>query len=268
MPPRDDTLTLVALGVLAFVVANLSHEALGHGLAALAVGAKPVMLTTCYFRATGNTSRWIPAGGGIANVVVGLLCFFLLRLLRTGSSHFRYFLVLVVAFNLFFAAGYPAYSGIAAFGDWADVTSGLTPRWLGRVLLVIISVISYYVSLELVASVIRPYCGTRSSEGLARLRRLTLVPYLSSLGAASLAAALNPTGWTVVFTSGLPAAAAAFGLTQMDHVPRACCSDSNVTMVSSITGISPITRSYAWIAAGSVVLGLFVGVLGPGIRFR
>jgi hypothetical protein len=58
----DDALTLVALGILAFVIANISHEALGHGLAALASGAKPALLTTCYFEAVGSTSRWIPAG--------------------------------------------------------------------------------------------------------------------------------------------------------------------------------------------------------------
>jgi len=32
----DDALTLIALGILAFALANVSHEALGHGLAALA----------------------------------------------------------------------------------------------------------------------------------------------------------------------------------------------------------------------------------------
>jgi hypothetical protein len=42
-----------------------------------------------------------------------------LRTFRPISPCACYFLVLAVAFNLLFAAGYPAYSGIAAFGDWA-----------------------------------------------------------------------------------------------------------------------------------------------------
>ena len=36
----DDWLTLLACGVLAFIVADESHEAVGNGLATLAVGAR------------------------------------------------------------------------------------------------------------------------------------------------------------------------------------------------------------------------------------
>jgi hypothetical protein len=90
---RDDSLTLTALGVLAFALANVTHEALGHGLAALAAGARPVLLTTCYFVTSGSTSRWIPAGGGIANLGVGLLALLWLRIFRPRSPHFGYFLV-------------------------------------------------------------------------------------------------------------------------------------------------------------------------------
>lgn len=258
----DDALTLMALGILAFALANISHEAFGHGLAALAVGAKPTLLTTCYLETVGNTGRWIPAGGGIANVLVGFLCFLWLRTFRPNSPHACYFLVLAVAFNLFFAAGYPAYSGIAAFGDWAAVISPLTPQWLWRVLLVFLSVVCYYLSLELVAKIIRPFGGSRQPEALARLRRVTLVPYLAALATAGLAGVLNPRGWTVIFTSALPAAAAAFGLTQMDHFRRATSPDS----LAPAAG--PMTRSYGWIAAATLVLAFFVGVLGPGIRFK
>ena len=147
----DDALTLVSLGIIAFVLAIVTHEGLGHGLATLAVGGKPVMLTTCYFSSSGSLSKWIPAAGGIANVIVGLLSILGLRIMRTANPHIRFFLVLVAAFNLLFAAGYPAYSGIAAFGDWAAVISGLSPAWLWRVLLVAFSVISYYLSLRLLA---------------------------------------------------------------------------------------------------------------------
>jgi hypothetical protein len=108
----DDALTLSALGVLAFLVADVSHEALGHGLAILATGAKPVILTTSYFGSSGSTSHWIPAGGGIANILVGLISFLLLRMLRPRSPHGRYFLVLAIAFNLLFASSYLAIRGL------------------------------------------------------------------------------------------------------------------------------------------------------------
>jgi hypothetical protein len=114
--PVDDRPTLAALGVLAFALTDVSHEALGHGLATLAVGGKAVLLTTCYFNSSGNYSRWIPAAGGLMNLAVGLGSLSALRLHPRFGPPFRYFLVLLAAFNLFFAFGYPAYSGMRDLG--------------------------------------------------------------------------------------------------------------------------------------------------------
>ncbi len=256
----DDALTLASLGIVAFAIAIVTHEGLGHGLATLAVGGKPVMLTTCYFSSSGSLSRWIPAAGGIANVVVGLLSALALRLLRRAGPRIRYFFTLVLAFNLLFAAGYPAYSGIAAFGDWAAVISGLSPAWLWRVTLVVFSVISYYLSLRLLAVEMRPFCGSEAREAQSRLRRITLIPFVAALAAASLAGALNPSGWTIIFTAALPGAAAAFGLTQMDHFSAVRVNDPS-------RPAGAISRSVGWILAAVAILIIFVGVLGPGIKF-
>jgi hypothetical protein len=256
----DDTLTLASLGIIAFVIAIVTHEGLGHGLATLAVGGKPVMLTTCYFSSSGSLSRWIPAAGGIANGLVGLLSALVLRLGRKLGPHTQYFYTLVLAFNLLFAASYPAYSGIAAFGDWAAVIAGLSPAWLWRVLLVVFSVISYYLALRLLAVEMRPFCGSNAQEAQRRLRRTTLIPFVAALGAASLAGALNPAGWTILFTSALPGAAAAFGLTQLDHFSGARMRDSSLPART-------ITRSKGLILAAIIILTIFVGVLGPGIKF-
>jgi hypothetical protein len=254
----DDALTLISLGITAFAIAIVTHEGLGHGLATLAVGARPVMLTSCYFSSSGSLNKWIPAAGGIANVIVGLLSVLVLRLMRTAKPRIRFFLVLVASFNLLFAAGYPAYSGIAAFGDWAAVISKLTPAWLWRVMLVAFSVISYYLSLRLLAVELRPFCSSNTQEALTRLRRITLIPFLAALAVASLAGALNPAGWTIIFTAALPGAAAAFGFTQLDHFSGVRVRDSSVPA-------GAITRSWGWILAAFVTLTLFVGVLGPGI---
>src|ERR1039458_5430364 len=87
----DDTLTLVSLGISAYALAIMSHEGIGHGLVALAAGAKLVLLTTCNVIWKGTISgvfyRWITAAGCIANVAVGLLSALALRLLRTAGPH-------------------------------------------------------------------------------------------------------------------------------------------------------------------------------------
>jgi hypothetical protein len=259
---QDDALTLIALGVVAFIFADVTHEALGHGLATLLVRAKPVLLTTCYFSTQGGVSRWIPAGGGLANACMGLLALLFLRGFSPGAPHVRYFLALVAAFNLFFAAAYPAYSGIALFGDWAAVISGLEPVWLWRILLILAAGVSYWLALILVAHAIDPFCGSREPKSLQRLQRITLIPYLAALATAFLGGIPNPAGWKVLFTAAIPAAAASFGLTQLDHF-------------SAATAPYPVgepsvyvQRSVGWIAAALAILTLFVVFLGPGIRFR
>lgn len=261
--PVDDRTTLAALGALAFVVADVSHEAVGHGLATLAVGGKAVLLCTCYFDSSGAYSKWIPAAGGVMNLAIGLGSLAALRLSSRLSPLSRYFLMLVAAFNLFFGFGYPAYSGIAQFGDWAAVVSGLQPPWLWRVLLVVVGVAGYYGTMQLIGKAIAPFAGsTGAPPDLARLQRITLIPYLAAIFVASLAGSLNPRGWLTLLTAGIPAAAAAFGLTQMDHFVGASQSQALHEI------IPPIERSLGWIMAAVVVLIFFVGVLGPGIRFR
>lgn len=262
----DDRPTLAALGVLAFALADVTHEALGHGLATLAVGGRAVLLTTCNFDSSGHYSRWIPAGGGLMNLAVGLGALAAVRLIPRLGSRLRYFLVLVAAFNLFFAFGYPAYSGIARFGDWAAVISGLEPQWFWRVLLIVVSVAGYYATMLLLAQPLAPFAGAAGipTHGLpdkARLSRIALIPYIAAMILASLAGALHPGGWRVMLTAGLPAAAAAFGLTQMDNFA------GSPWMKVPHQGIEPIQRSYPWIVAAALVLLFVVGVLGPGIRF-
>jgi hypothetical protein len=226
-PTADDWLTLAALGLLAFALTDVAHEAFGHGGVTWLIGGKAVLLTTCNFDSTRRYSLWIPAGGGLMNLTVGLASLALPRFFARPRPLTRYFLVLAAAFNLFFAFGYPAYSGIARFGDWAAVIAGREPQWLWRTLLVVVSVAGYYGSMRLLAAPLAPFAvnanaspGSRPDRALpdkARLNRLALIPYIAAMLMATAAGALNPNGWRTALIAGLPAAAAAFGLTQMDH---------------------------------------------------
>jgi hypothetical protein len=260
--PRDNTFTLIALGVLAFILADTTHEALGHGLATLAVGGTPVLLTSGYFSTSGNYSRWIPAGGGIANVTFGLLALVCTRMARKSAPALLYFLILLTAFNLLFAAAYPFYSGVALFGDWASVIAGLRRAWVWRTLLVIGIVSLYWLFLLWLAIAIRPFSGVSDRANFDRLHRITVIPFVSALVIACIAGAFNPLGWIIVLTAAAPAAAASFGITQLDHFRTAQISDPG----SQLAG--PIPRSPAWFAAAALAAIFFVVFLGPGIHFH
>jgi hypothetical protein len=81
------------------------------------------------------------------------------------------------------------------------------------------------------------------------------------MAVACAAAALNPRGPIQILNSGLPAAAAAFGLTRMDNLisPRH----------ARLPGgpLKPLERSVPWIVATVIVLTCFVLALGRGVRF-
>jgi hypothetical protein len=53
LEPRDDAPTLAALAILAFIVADVAHEVIGHGAAYLALGGRSFVMTT---------TRWIGQG--------------------------------------------------------------------------------------------------------------------------------------------------------------------------------------------------------------
>jgi hypothetical protein len=63
-----------------------------------------------------------------------------------------------------------------------------------------------------------------------------------------------------LFTAAIPSAAGAFGITQLDHFIGARAGDRSAPA-------PPISRSLGWILTAGLILCLFVGLLGPGVKF-
>jgi hypothetical protein len=118
-----DTLTLIALGVASYIFADLCHEVFGHALVCLLTGRKILLLTSVFFRSEPG-SRLVDAAGPCANFLAGALLSIALARGRKFSPPTRFFLVLAMAFNFFWGAGYFLYSGVANEGDWALVIRG------------------------------------------------------------------------------------------------------------------------------------------------
>ncbi|MBB5061184.1 hypothetical protein HDF16_005920, partial [Granulicella aggregans] len=129
-----------------------------------------------------------------------------------------------------------------------------------------VAVAGYYASMRLLIDPLAPFAGVGEDEAArlvtkARIRRITFIPYIGSMVVACAAASLNPKGPMQILTSGLPAAAAAFGLTQMDNL-------ISLRRARAYIGpLKPLERSLPWILAAVVVLTFFVLVLGRGVRF-
>jgi hypothetical protein len=260
-----DRPTIVAIAVLAYSLANVVHEGLGHGGACLLLGARPTMFNAIFFNydestASDTVQRLISAAGSIVNVIVGLALIALLRSRAQLPSGSRYFLWLFTAVNLLTAFGYLLYSGIGGIGDWARVIQGAEPAIVFRLAMSAVGAVLYFVvAPRLLMPALDPFLGVDPGERTRRAKLLMLLPYF--IGAATLIAAgiLNPLGMQIVLIS---AAAASLGGTSLlawyHRRPR---------HPSALAQEPPlgIARGWGWIAAAAVGLGIFVFVLGPGI---
>ena len=258
-PSADDVLTMVAISVLGAIISNVLHEGVGHGLTALLTGAKSGLLTTVAWSSASDT-RLVAAGGTLVNLAAALAFWLALRSAKNASMPLRYFLLITCAFNLFSGTGYFFFSGVADFGDWAAVISGLHPHWLFRVLLVALGAASYYASVLAVGMGLVRYVGV-PREQHRRLRKLTILPYFSAVVLLSIAGLLNPLGIQLLWESALPATAGGqSGLLWLQYyIPR---------------GAEPkrtpeqLVRNSHWIITAGVLALVYIVVLGRGITLR
>jgi hypothetical protein len=253
----NDWVTLAAIGIVAFVTTDMIHEAIGHGSVFLLIGGKTGLLTTGYFSSE-VAGRWLSAGWPLANTIAGSILWFVLHRARGLSVRVKYFLWLCMAYNLFFGFGYLMYSGLANFGDWAAVIAGLEPWWAWRGALVVLGIAAYRISMKIVADEGGDFLSTAPGEKFDW--RIVLVPYFAAGIAACAAAYFNPLGPVFILTTG---AAASFGAGIGFVLIRGVFANA-----PGNAGPARVTRSWAWIVAGAIVLVVFVAVVGPGIKIH
>lgn len=245
---------------MAYAGCDMVHEVLGHGVAcALVPGVRALSLSTVALQ-TSASSRFVAAAGSVANVLAGLLAAALFRRRSTWDAG-TLFLGLFALTNLLDGTGYLIFSGVLGIGDWAVVIAGARPAWLWRGVMTVVGLLLYGMTIRVAARVVvgRIRAGMIPGREPARV----LWPaYLAGGLLFVLGSALNPIGSSLILTSGV---SSGFGaMAGMAILPR---------IVEGRSGEDPdagrgIGRSAWWIALGIVVGIGFVGVLGPGVRFR
>ena len=264
-PARHDPLTIVAIALLAYVIGDVLHEAVGHGGTCLVVGGRPLVLSTVHFECDYHGvwgERFIAAGGTIVNLCAGALAFLACRRAASASGAVAWFLWLLMAVNLLSGTGYFLFSGVGGIGDWADFVRGLGPVWVTRLGLTVLGGVTYWLVVLRALRALDPCLSGDGKERVRSATRMTVPAYLAGGILSCIAGLLNPVGMILVAIS---AAAASFGGTsglawmpQLLHGERAAASESAQLLVS---------RSWGWIALGAVAAAVFVLVLGPGVRF-
>ena len=245
MRGTHDYLTLVALAALSFIAACVAHEAIGHGGMCIAIGGHVSLLTSVYFHCS-NGGPLTDAAGPTMNLIVGAACWYALGSWSRPSMQWRLFLVLTMAFNLFWGAGYFVFSAITDTGDWAFVLRGLAlqPRPLWLFLMGALGVCLYYCSMRLVAA--RLPAGTP-----------LVVAYLTA-GAVSCLAVFffNGPVLPALREAAMESFGAAVGLLLLAR-RTSTLRDSVAEMV--------VARSNGWIFASASAMLAFVAILGRGL---
>jgi hypothetical protein len=270
--PREiDQLTVLGIAVVAYCITVLIHEGVGHGGACILAGGRPTVLNAIYFSCDDSSmaisgKRALAAGGSVANVALALIAWTAMRMRQNKLGAFHYFLWLLFALNLLMPFGYFLFSGVAGFGDWAAFVEGLRPAWLFRVIVAAVGGVLYFsVAPRLLMPGLNLYLGRDQKRRQLRAKQVGLFPYLAGGITFVAAGLLNPVSLMLVLLS---AAAASFGGTCWLAYYPGGSEDEKRFRSDAPEEPAGIPRHVGWIAAGVVVLAVFVGVLGRGITLR
>src|SRR5262245_40560975 len=143
--PDDDSLTVIAIAVVAYIVQDVFHEG-GHAVVGWLSGAHRITVSTAAFQIDID-SLWAVAAGVLVNLISAAVVFLLLLKPQRYKSATHYFLVLAMSVNLLNGAGYLFYSGALGSGDMWQVIEGFQPNWLWRLGLVLVGVAFYWGSI-------------------------------------------------------------------------------------------------------------------------
>jgi hypothetical protein len=260
-----DVATVLAIGMIVYLIKNVVHEGLGHGGACLLVGGKPVAISSAWWDGSyEGVSEWgrrgVRAAGTLANLALGVALLPVWRTLQKSARHpLRLFVWLLLVVNLFSGAGYMMADPIGNFGDWKGFLEGLPHRLPIRIGLITAGAAISAATIRFAIRTVDVFIGPDAPERRRRLLWLCLGPYLLGGTVFTLAGLLNPEGRIFAFTSAL----ATFGGTAfLAWLP------AWVKAPRTERPAEPLGRSPAWIAAGIASAILVLAVLSRGISLR
>ena len=164
--------TVAAIAIIAYAMANVLHEGVGHGGACILVGGTPLAFSSMHFDCntqglSAGAEGLVAAGGTLVNLVAAGAAFWLIRVVSVGAIRTRYFLWLFASVNLLQGTGYFVFSGVAGIGDWAAIIRGLGQQWLWRLMLATIGAVSYWLSIRVALVRLGPFIGGDRDDRLA-----------------------------------------------------------------------------------------------------
>lgn len=247
MRRSDDAPTIAALGLLAYLAADLAHHVLGHAMACRAVGGAVLSIAATAVSCS-KTGAIIDLAGPAASLLTGLMAWMAARAFQSRPTA-RLFLILVAAFNLFWFEGQLAYS--AAFGtdDWNQLIIGLGGALALKAGLVAVGLVAYGATVKGLETAL----GDFATPPAGRVWRIAVIAYTAAVVTALITAATDPGGPAAMLTRAAPQALLPIGILLLRPSP----SPSPKPLVDR----RPVLIAVALIALAASVL-----FLGPGLH--
>lgn len=243
--PAARIATLSGIAALAFIMACVAHEAVGHGGMCLLSGGHVTLLSSVYSHCS-ISSPMIDAAGPSMGIVVGLGLLAILRWRPIASPNIRLLLALAMAINLFWGFGYLLFSAVTNAGDWAFFVRGLAPsqQAIGRIAMGGVGVFAYAGSTRIVS--------TRLPQGIP-----LLIPYFT-MGIVSCVA--------VFFYAGSIASAFREAVNEgfLAPVGLLLIARRRVGHGGAELASNAVVASTAWIATALVACIAFFATMGHG----
>ncbi len=265
---KFDLLSVVAVSLLAYTLALIVHEYMGHALMNVAFGGRLSELGALYIGGNHAVQTSMPVwasklallAGALFNAITGAVALILLARLRKAGTLSKYWLWLFGTISLLTAAGYLLFSGVSGVGDFgtrAGLFRGVEPEWFVRAVLTVVGAASYAGVIIVTLRRMDQLIGGEGKERVLRAQMLALTSYLAGSIFLALVGALNPHGLEILLTGAL---GYGFGGTSALAWMMQCLSKR----VSSDEPLV-ITRNWPWIVVSLVIAVAYGLIFGPTI---
>jgi len=258
---KISVIILTSITIIAYLLAQIIHEGVGHGGLALLLGAKinQVTNTNLQYDPIGVSilaSRVIASGGTLANVIVGVLALWYLRSMSIKSANPRFFLWLLGHINLFKGFGYLLIT-FAPIGDWHDVADGLPSQTIWMAGLTLLGAVTSLGTFFYATQTLDEFIG-KDTDRRKRAFTLTLFPYLLG-GTVNVLATVIGLGVTVyTFTGALATFGGTFLMVWLGFA---------VGRSKPNTPLEPVTPFYdtGWLITGVIAVIFYLFWFGSGL---
>ena len=250
--PTDEPATVAAVGVVAYVAADLAHHALGHGAACLASGGRINLLSSVFVDCSLRGSR-IDLAGPMANLILGLIAVAAVRAVPRPATRARLFCLLLAAFNLLWFGMQLAFSAATRTDDWAWAMHEFHVAEPARLGAIALGGLAYFLAVGALSRAAAPFAATR-----ARAMKIMRVAWIAAGAIACATAALDHDPVSAILRHAAPQSLlVSVGLL---FVPAGAA--RRYVRGNAAGAIAP---SPAWIIAAVIMGALSIGFLGPGV---